>query len=215
MVKFVIESVMYMILQEKEILKRMKKSAATSFVGAFLIIVFAVVLFRNPENFLSVAISIFGYLAIALGVISVFLYFCVPESDRIYNKRLMTGIVLLAFGFVSFFENQLLRNMITILLGGYLLILNAERIELAMMLKNKKSFVWIILLVLAGINILASILLMINPIPNVNENAFVSIVLIVIETLFRIQNLVILFGIRNYDSKKDKKKDTTDLVEKK
>ena len=197
---------MDMILQEKEILKRIKKSATTSFVGVILIIVFGIVLFRNPENFLSVAISIFGYIAVALGVISVFLYFRVPESDRIYNKRLMTGIVLLAFGFVSFFENELLRNMITILLGGYLLILNAERVELAMFIKSKESKVWLILLSLAGINILASILLMIEPIPNISENAFVSIVLIIMEGIYSIQNLVILFGIRTNDSKKDKKK---------
>ncbi len=204
---------MYMILQEKEILKRIKKSATTSFVGAILIIVFGIVLFRNPENFLSVAISIFGYIAVALGVISTFLYFRVPESERIYNKRLMTGIVLLAFGFVSFFENELLRNMITILLGGYLLILNAERVELAMFLKSKESRVWLALLSLAGINILASILLMIEPIPNISENAFVSIVLIIIEVLFSIQNLVILFGVRTNDSKKEsKKKETKDLV---
>ena len=204
---------MYMILQEKEILKRIKKSATTSFVGAILIIVFGIVLFRNPENFLSVAISIFGYIAVALGVISTFLYFRVPESERIYNKRLMTGIVLLAFGFVSFFENELLRNMITILLGGYLLILNAERVELAMFLKSKESRVWLALLSLAGINILASILLMIEPIPNISENAFVYIVLIIIEVLFSIQNLVILFGVRTNDSKKEsKKKETKDLV---
>ena len=204
---------MYMILQEKEILKRIKKSTPTSFVGAILIIVFGLVLFRNPENFLSVAISIFGYIAVALGIISVFLYFRVPEGERIYNKRLMTGIVLLAFGFVSFFENELLRNMITILLGGYLLILNAERVELAMFVKTKESKVWLILLSLAGINIFASIFLMINPIPNVNENAFVSIILIIIEIIFCIQNLVILLGIRKSDSKKEsKKKKTQELV---
>ena len=204
---------MYMILQEKEILKRMKRSTTTSFMGAILIIVFAIVLFRNPENFLSVAISIFGYIAVALGVISSFLYFRVPESERIYNKRLMTGIVLLAFGFVSFFENELLRNMITILLGGYLLIVNAERVELAMYVKSKESKVWLVLLSLAGLNILASILLMIDPIPNISENAFVSMMLIIIEVLFCIQNFVILFGIRTGDSKKEsKKKETKDLV---
>ena len=174
---------MYMILQEKEILKRIKKGAATSFVGAILIIIFAIVLFRNPENFLSVAISLFGYIAIVLGVISIFFYFCVPEKDRIYNKRLMTGIVLLVFGFVSFFENQLLRDMITILLGGYLLILNAERVELAMFIKTKSNL-WLILLSLAGLNILASILLMIEPFPNIKENTFVSIILIIMEVLF-------------------------------
>ena len=47
-----------MYLEDKEILKNIKKGAKLGLVAPILLIVFALVLFQNPDNFISVAVSI-------------------------------------------------------------------------------------------------------------------------------------------------------------
>ena len=49
-----------MLLENKAIVENIKKSCKESFIAAFLLIVFAVVLLVNPENFMSSAINVFG-----------------------------------------------------------------------------------------------------------------------------------------------------------
>ena len=121
-----------MYLEDKTILANVKKSVKESFIAPLLIIIFAIVLYRNPENFISVAVSIFGYGAIFIGVLDLVFYFRLNESEKLLSKHMNQGILLIAFGIIAFFENALLSEMITVLLGGYILFQNASRIGVVM-----------------------------------------------------------------------------------
>lgn len=54
--------------------QKIKKEVKESFVASILLLAFAVVLMINPDNFLNIAINVFGYLGIFFGVINVFIF---------------------------------------------------------------------------------------------------------------------------------------------
>ncbi len=211
MLKFGIERVIFMVVENQAILKNKKKEVVSSFIVAILLIIFAVVLFRNPENFLSVAVSIFGYIAVAIGTLQIVFYFRTREDQRIFYKRLMTGILLISFGIVSFFENALLTDMITILLGGYLLFLNSNRLELIVNLKKYMEKTWIVLLSLSVLNIIGSILLMIMPFPNIPYNTYISASLLIVNLIYIIQNIILLISLKTDTKKRKEKKEIVEV----
>lgn len=192
-----------MYLEDKTILANVKKSVKESFIAPLLIIIFAIVLYRNPENFISVAVSIFGYGAIFIGVLDLVFYFRLNESEKLLSKHMNQGILLIAFGIIAFFENALLSEMITVLLGGYILFQNACRIGLALYLKNKTKNAWIYVLVMALINLIIGLFVIINPFQNVQLNLYLASLLVIAEVFLIIQNILILIGIRSHD-KEDK-----------
>lgn len=192
-----------MYLEDKTILANVKKSVKESFIAPLLIIIFAIVLYRNPENFISVAVSIFGYGAIFIGVLDLVFYFRLNESEKLLSKHMNQGILLIAFGIIAFFENALLSEMITVLLGGYILFQNTSRIGLALYLKNKTKNAWIYVLVMALINLIIGLFVIINPFQNVQLNLYLASLLVIAEVFLIIQNILILIGIRSHD-KEDK-----------
>lgn len=192
-----------MYLEDKTILANVKKSVKESFIAPLLIIIFAIVLYRNPENFISVAVSIFGYGAIFIGVLDLVFYFRLNESEKLLSKHMNQGILLIAFGIIAFFENALLSEMITVLLGGYILFQNASRIGLGLYLKNKTKNAWIYVLVMALINLIIGLFVIINPFQNVQLNLYLASLLVIAEVFLIIQNILILIGIRSHD-KEDK-----------
>ena len=192
-----------MYLEDKTILANVKKSVKESFIAPLLIIIFAIVLYRNPEFFISVAVSIFGYGAIFIGVLDLVFYFRLNESEKLLSKHMNQGILLIAFGIIAFFENALLSEMITVLLGGYILFQNASRIGLAMYLKNKTKNAWIYVLVMALMNLIIGLFIVINPFQNIQLNLYLASLLVIAEAFLIIQNILILIGIRSHD-KEDK-----------
>jgi len=196
------KEVVVMLLEDKTILKNMKKGVWGSFVCAFLIILFAVVLILNPSNFISVAINIFGYGAIFVGVLFLVYYFRLANEKRLFNRKLFEGVLLICFGIVAFFLNDLFKEIVTVLLGGYLLYQSVSRLELAFNLEHYTKSLWIYLVGISIINIVLSMVIMINPFKE-NINTYLSILLIVTESLLVIQNLIILIGVRNEQETKD------------
>ena len=71
-----------MLLENKTIVENIKKSCKESFIASFLLIVFAVVLLINPENFMSSAINVFGYIGVFFGVLNIVFYFRISKEKR-------------------------------------------------------------------------------------------------------------------------------------
>ena len=84
-----------MLLEDKSVLESIKKRIWFSFVASILLIIFAVVLLINPDNFIPTAINVFGYVAIFLGILNAVFYFRLPKESRIYSKNLSTSINLI------------------------------------------------------------------------------------------------------------------------
>jgi len=190
-------------LLEESLRKNIKKDVKESFIAPLLIILFGIVLLRNPENFIEIAINIFGYGAVFIGILEVVLYFRTREEQRLTKRRLANGTLLITFGIVAFFEVTILKEMTTILLGGYILFQNANRLELSMVLQKYTQKLWMYLGLISLLNLILSLLLMLNPFTNIPTNIYIASMLFIVEGLFIIENIMILIGVpKNEDEKK-------------
>ena len=185
-----------MYLEDKSVVESLKKRMYSSFIVSILLIIFAIVLLINPDNFIPTAINVFGYVAVFMGILNFVFYFRIPKENRIYSKNLSTSILLILFGIIAFIETSILQEMITIILGGYLIFRNAFRTEIAFMLEEKAKRIWIATTVLSVINLLLGFLIMINPFTNVSINLYLGVMVIVSEILFMFENVLLLIGLR-------------------
>ncbi|HIR74904.1 TPA: DUF308 domain-containing protein [Candidatus Ventrenecus avicola] len=184
------------LLENKAIIENIKKSCKESFIAAFLLIVFAIVLLINPENFMSSAINVFGYIGVFFGVINLVIYFRIPKEKRLYSTNFRNGLLLFLSGIIAFFKTEILTDMITIIIGGYLIFRNVDRSNMAMMLQNDTKKLWIFILVTSIINILIGLFIAINPFDNwVSLKTLLAILIMVSEGIIVIQNLVVLLGV--------------------
>ncbi len=184
------------LLENKAIIENIKKSCKESFIAAFLLIVFAIVLLINPENFMSSAINVFGYIGVFFGVINLVIYFRIPKEKRLYSTNFRNGLLLFLSGIIAFFKTEILTDMITIIIGGYLIFRNIDRSNMAMMLQNDTKKLWIFILVTSIINILIGLFIAINPFDNwVSLKTLLAILIMVSEGIIVIQNLVVLLGV--------------------
>ena len=195
-VKLSIGSGIMTLLENKAIIENIKKSCKESFIAAFLLIVFAIVLLINPENFMSSSINVFGYIGVFFGVINLVIYFRIPKEKRLYSTNFRNGLLLFLSGIIAFFKTEILTDMITIIIGGYLIFRNIDRSNMAMMLQNDTKKLWIFILVTSIINILIGLFIAINPFDNwVSLKTLLAILIMVSEGIIVIQNLVVLLGV--------------------
>ena len=198
MLNFFIGSGIMMLLENKTILETIKKSCKESFIAAFLLIVFAIVLLINPENFMSSAINVFGYIGVFFGVLNIVFYFRISKEKRLYSTNFRNGLLLFLSGVIAFFKTDILNDMITILIGGYLIFRNVDRANMAMTLQSYTKRTWIFILITSMINILLGLFIAINPFENwVSLKTLLAILIMVSEGIIIIQNLVILLGVHS------------------
>lgn len=185
-----------MLLENKTIVENIKKSCKESFIASFLLIVFAVVLLINPENFMSSAINVFGYIGVFFGVLNIVFYFRISKEKRLYSTNFRNGLLLFLSGVIAFFKTDILTDMITIIIGGYLIFRNVDRSNMAMTLQSYTKRTWIFILITSMINILLGLFIAINPFENwVSLKTLLAILIMVSEGIIIIQNLVILLGV--------------------
>ena len=173
-------------------MEKIKKSVKESFVTIILLLAFAVVLFVNPENFVNIAINVFGYISIFWGVILVFYYLRKKDDETNFLSR---GIILISFGIIGIVKTNLLANVFTIIIGGYLIILNANRFNIAINLKKLQNKSWTYILEFSILNILLSFLL------KMSSNIYLALIIIIEQILYLIENIMILISKEKQDKK--------------
>ncbi len=172
-------------------MENVKKEAKESNVLAIILIVLAIILFINPENFIRIAINVFGYLGIVWGIVLTFYYLRKINEE---NNNLAKGITLILFGVIAILKAQVLETVFTILLGGYLISQSARRINSSIILKVNHYKCWSYILEFSIINIVLSFLLYFKPIININSNIYMALIIIICEVILLIENIVILIG---------------------
>ena len=183
-----------MFLENKTVFNDLKKKLYFSFIPAILLIILGIVLLINPDNFIPVAINVFGYVAIFLGILNFVFYFRLPKENKIYSKNLSSSILLIIFGIVAFLESNILKEIITLLIGSYIIYRNAKRIELAFCLEKSKLFY--LTIILAIINLVLGFLIIINPFNNISINLYLGWMVIASEIILSIINILLLILLR-------------------
>ena len=175
---------------------KVKKEIQGSFVISILLIIFAILLSTNKEDFINIAIKVFGYLSILVGVLQVFTYIRQNEEKRKNNRYLMNGIILTFYGIIAIIKAYLLNEVITILLGGYFILKNSSRCQLAIEIKPEKENLWKYIFMFAILNIILSMLLIIDPFTNIAVNLYISLTIIIEEIIYVVSSFLLLFNLK-------------------
>ena len=195
-----------MLLENKTIVENIKKSCKESFIASFLLIVFAVVLLINPENFMSSAINVFGYIGVFFGVLNIVFYFRISKEKRLYSANFRNGLLLCLSGIIAFIKTDIVTDMITLIIGGYLIFRNVHRANMALTLQNYTEKMWIFLLVTSLINVLLGLFIAINPFENwISLKTLLALLIIISEGIIIVQNFVVLFGVHPKEKKVEEK----------
>ena len=184
-------------IENTTFIEQIKKKYRESFIVSLLLAIFAIVLLMNQENFMNIFIQILGYVAILVGILSIFYYFRLDKTQAMLSQNLQNGVILSVFGCITFMKTSMIQEMLTLLLGGYLLVRNASRVQMALYLRNdtKKIYIW--LLVLSLINVFLSFLLLVNPFEGkIQIHMYMAIILLITESIVVIQNFIAMFFLK-------------------
>ena len=184
-----------MYLEDKTVLESLKKRVYSSFIASILLIIFAVVLLINPDNFIPTAINVFGYVAILMGVLNIVFYFRLPKENRLYSKNLSTSVLLILSGLIAFIETNILTEMISLIIGGYVIFRNSFRLEMAFLFAEKAKSLWLSTCILSFINLLLGFLIVINPFKEVSINFYLGLMVIISEVFLIVENILVLIGL--------------------
>lgn len=184
-------------IEKSTFVEQIKKKYRDSFIISLLLGIFAIILLMNSDNFMNVLIQILGYGAIFLGILSIVYYFRLDKTQQILSQYLQNGVILSVFGCITFMKTAMIQDMLTLLLGGYLLVRNASRVQMSLYLRNESPKLYVWLLVFSLINVFLSFLLLVNPFENkIQVHLFMAIMILITESFIIIQNLLVMFGIK-------------------
>ena len=175
---------------ENEFVKNIKKGVWESFVASLLLIVFALVLLYNPENFLESSITTFGYIGFFLGVINIMIHFKTNKDSLVYKNNFQTGLILICASIIAFFKTSVIKEFIAFILGGYLIYRGSLRASLSMNFQEHNKKMSFVILILA-------LLMILNPFTSlIKINELIAILIIINEVLYMLENIIILIKLK-------------------
>ena len=199
----IIEKSGHMEIQENYVMDNIKKSYKESFVVSLLLAILAIVLLLNTESFIGIVIQVFGYVAIFLGILSIVHYFNLDKQNQLLSKNLQNGIILCVSGCIAFMQTDIIKEMITFLIGGYLIVRNATRTQMAMTLKQENTNIWVWLLAMSLFNVFVGFFIIIHPLDSLLPiNTFLGIAILIAEGIVVIENCLVLISFKKKRGKK-------------
>ena len=192
-----VERVMCMEIEQNVMVDAIKKRYKESFIGCLLLGILAVVLLLNPDNFMVSMIQVFGYISIFLGVLSIVYYFRLGKTEQMLSRNLQNGIVLCVFGCITFMQTIMIKDMLTFLLGGYLVFQGASRVQMSLYLRENLTKLYVWLLSLSLLYVLIGFLVIVNPFERmIKMPLFLAISLLISQIIVVMQNLIVLFSLK-------------------
>lgn len=184
-------------IEQNVMVDAIKKRYKESFIGCLLLGILAVVLLLNPDNFMVSMIQVFGYISIFLGVLSIVYYFRLGKTEQMLSRNLQNGIVLCVFGCITFMQTIMIKDMLTFLLGGYLVFQGASRVQMSLYLRENLNKLYVWLLSLSLLYVLIGFLVIVNPFERmIKMPLFLAISLLISQIIVVMQNLIVLFSLK-------------------
>lgn len=182
---------------ENKFVKNIKKGVWESFVASLLLIVFALVLLYNPENFLESSITTFGYIGFFFGVINIMIHFKNNKESLVYKNNFQTGLILICASIIAFFKTSVIKEFIAFILGGYLIYRGSLRASLSMNFQEHNKKTSLVILILALLNMVLGVLMILNPFTSlIKINELIAILIIINEVLYMLENIIILIKLK-------------------
>lgn len=143
-----------------KVLKELKWDALLK--GA-LYILLGVVAFLIPETMEKTLAYLIAVVLILAGAVSMICYLLRSARDNYYRNDFLYGLVGIALGIIVLYKIELIISLVPVILGIMVLISGCAKLQDVIDMKRMNSGNWIVLLVIAGIDVLFGTLLIANP----------------------------------------------------
>lgn len=184
--------------------EKMKKNIWWSFFVAIFLILFALILLLKADDIISTVILVVGFLGIFLGGLHFIQYLRMEKSLRIFSNDLAEGVILLFFGGIALLKNVVLADIVTYLIGAYLIYSNALRIQICFYLGDKKEKnSWKYFAIVSILGVILGTLIILNPFENVSSSIVIAYCVLISEILNLFQNIPLLIGFGHKNETKE------------
>ena len=143
-----------------KVLKELKWDALLK--GA-LYVLLGVVAFWIPETMEKTLAYLIAVVLILAGAVSMICYLLRSAQDNYYRNDFLYGLVGIALGIIVLYKIELIISLVPVILGIMVLISGCAKLQDVIDMKRMNSGNWIVLLVIAGIDVLFGGLLIANP----------------------------------------------------
>lgn len=150
----------------KKALKELKWDAL---LKGMLYILLGVVAFLIPETMEKTLAYLIAVVLILAGAVSMVCYLLRSAQDNYYRNDFLYGLVGIALGIIVLYKIELIISLVPVILGIMVLISGCAKLQDVIDMKRidsgrrTNSNNWIVLLVIAGIDVLFGVLLIANP----------------------------------------------------
>lgn len=144
----------------KQELKRMWTSSILSACG---FIVLGLFLLFKPETTISMISYVLGTIILLLGAFAFIRYFQNREIGGMFNFNLVYGIICIVAGLVLVFNPTALASLIPFILGIFIVVNSALKVQYAIELKQYNNKMWMTTLILSFITLVFGVVLIFNP----------------------------------------------------
>lgn len=143
--------------------KGLKLFYGTSIFSTICLIIMGLFLFFKSESTIEMISYILGGFIIALGIAAFIRYFRYKEEDRTFRFDIVYGIISSLAGIILICNPHALASIIPLILGIWITISSALKIQMALQLKSYGHSTWIGTLVIGCLALLCGIILIFNP----------------------------------------------------
>lgn len=177
--------------------KKMKKQIWESFFSSILLIVFALILLFKSEDIVSNIILGLGLLSIFLAGIHFIQYLRMEKEFRVYSNDILESVVLLLLGIIALCKNTVLADMVTYVLGAYLIYKNAYRIQICFHLSEiQKEVTWKYFSLVSVFGVIMGAFIILNPLEGkLAISSVIAYSIFISEILNILQNVALLIGL--------------------
>ncbi len=143
-------------------MKNVVIKTSSSIVSALCYIIIGLFLVWKSEATIEVISYILGGFIIALSVCAFVRYWKMKE-ERMYRFDIVYGIICLLVGLALIFNPHALASVIPLIIGIWITISSAFKVQFALQLKSYKSKMWLGNLIAGVILLLCGLILIFNP----------------------------------------------------
>lgn len=144
-------------------MKMLKEMKWDALLTGVMYIVLGIVALVIPETMVKTLGYLMGIVLIVAGAVSMICYLLRDAHQNYYHNDFVSGLVGIVLGCAVLYKVEVIISLVPFLLGVLVLISGCTKLQDVIDMKRMNYGNWIVMLVLAGVNVALGILLICNP----------------------------------------------------
>ena len=175
-------------------LSKLKSDSKYSFILSIILIIFAVLLLINPDNFINMFINTIGFILIIFGIFSLVSYFRCNEEEKFISSYLTNFVLYTLLGGISFIINSSIKDMVFIIIGIYIIFIGSSLVSDSFKIKTFNNKIFPFLLTFGICNSFIGLVISTNLLGSLFDGyGYIAALIIVSLIMHIISRLIILF----------------------